>query len=63
MLTLREFEIYLMIVTRAMSIGQIADHLGLAYSTVQKQQYRILQKMNMGSALELLVQYHRKEAA
>ena len=59
----REFEMYMLIVTKALSIRQIAERLGMSYMNARSMQHRILEKMNMGSALELLIQYHRKEAA
>jgi DNA-binding CsgD family transcriptional regulator len=62
-LTLREFEVYMLIVTHAMCTREISEKLGITYWTAAKFQTRILKKMNMGSALELLVQYHRKEVA
>lgn len=61
MLTLREFEVYLLIVGKAMSCKQIASRLGISYFTARHHQRHILEKMNMGSALELLVQYHQRE--
>lgn len=61
MLTRREFEIYMLIVTQAKSVKQIAATLGISIFTARCYQARILRKMNMGSALELLVQYHQKE--
>lgn len=63
MLTLREFEVYMLIVEHAEGTEQIAKELGIARSTAHNHIASILSKMNMGSTLELLVQYHRKEAA
>lgn len=63
MLTRREFEVYMLIVEWAYSSKSIAKALGMSRETARCHRRVILAKMNVASALELLVQYHRREAA
>ena len=60
-LTLREFEIYMLIVGKAKCRQTIADELRISKLTVGVHVSHIMDKMGMSTCLELLVQYHKRE--
>ena len=61
MLTLREFEVYMMVCEWAMDAATIAQQLGVGVDAVEYHLLRVRRKLGVHTNLQLLVQYHRRE--